>query len=782
MLLAVLATLVTVGVGDVHIPERTSPETPCVLLIHGGGWTGMCRGDFDGVADFLTKDLGCVVYNVDYRLASAKTPWPACGEDCVKAANFMFTDGFAAASGVKPRRIWVMGGSAGGHLALWTGLTLPSERVAGIVSISGNADPGPGSMSVMRLVRPGGPKILLTHEYQDDVVPIDSARRFLWAYRSCGNDIGLCEYSRNAYEGLTGHCIWVPGTEPRRLLPKIEREISYFMRPPAVPEPKPVPCDYTVFALYYPGTEHMPEWDMVRRMFPERRPTLGWYDEGDPENVDWQVKWAVENGIRGFCVDWYWNGGDRRLEHWLQAFYRAKRRGAFKWYMMYANHNQPGSHSSADQERVTRYWLDNYFKTPEYHRIDGKPVVCIWDYRRIDEDFIAEAAAKGERLEPGEGIRRAFAISERMVRAEGIPGIHWQDMWRVNAFNEEYARARVREGYRSAIGYGFVGGVSRLAPQAMKPGDTSRFFDYDVVAAAIPGAWDAMCRQDVLPYAVALPTGWDDRVRSFQDRMFIHDRTPAKFAAVCRAARAFCDRTGNRNVIIHPLNEWQEGSYIEPCGEYGFGMYEAVRDAFCTKPAEGWPENLSPEAAGCTLHEFPPPVRSARQAWDFTGSTEGWYRQPYGGGEVTWRDGTLAFVINRPQYYQIRQCVRPFDAARYTAFAVRMRITPNAREGLAGAKDLLCRLKWGTAENPIVGPEFTVGPGHETSAKVVPDGAWHEYRLPLDAARGWRGQVDELWFKAADINHARVAIDWMRFESADGECLCCAKAKKTVAR
>jgi len=24
--------------------------------------------------------------------------------------------------------------------------------------------------------------------------------------------------------------------------------------------------------------------------------------------------------------------------------------------------------------------------------------------------------------------------------------------------------------------------------------------------------------------------------------------------------------------------------------------------------------------------------------------------------------------------------------------------------------------------------------------------------------------VDELWFKASDVNHARVAIDWMRFE------------------
>jgi len=298
----------------------------------------------------------------------------------------------------------------------------------------------------------------------------------------------------------------------------------------------------------------------------------------------------------------------------------------------------------------------------------------------------------------------------------------------------------------------------------MKPGDTNRFFDYDVVSAAVPGAWESMCRQKVLPYSVSLPTGWDDRVRSFQDGVFIHDRTPAKFAAVCRAARACCDRTGNRNVIIHPLNEWQEGSYIEPCDEYGFGMYEAVRDAFCTKPAEGWPRNLAPAEAGCSLHEFPPSVRSAKQSWDFTGSAEGWYRQPYGGGEVAWQNGTLTYVITRPQYYNIRQCVQPFDAARYTTFAVRMKVTPNARHGLAGATDLLCRLKWGTPEHPIVRPTLEVGPENTVTAKVIPDGVWHEYRLDLKASPDWRGQVDELWFKAADINHARVAIDWMRFE------------------
>jgi hypothetical protein len=68
----------------------------------------------------------------------------------------------------------------------------------------------------------------------------------------------------------------------------------------------------------------MPEWDMVAQTRPEIKPLLGWYDEGCPEVIDWQIKWAVEHGITSFCVDWYWNRGRRRLEHWVKGYYKAQ--------------------------------------------------------------------------------------------------------------------------------------------------------------------------------------------------------------------------------------------------------------------------------------------------------------------------------------------------------------------------------------------------------------------------------------------------------------------------
>ena len=97
-----------------------------------------------------------------------------------------------------------------------------------------------------------------------------------------------------------------------------------------VPAPQPVKSAVEITALYYPGTEHMPEWDMVAQTRPEIKPLLGWYDEGSPEVIDWQIKWAVEHGISSFCVDWYWNKGYRRLGHWVEGYYKARYRKYLK--------------------------------------------------------------------------------------------------------------------------------------------------------------------------------------------------------------------------------------------------------------------------------------------------------------------------------------------------------------------------------------------------------------------------------------------------------------------
>jgi len=539
-----------------------------------------------------------------------------------------------------------------------------------------------------------------------------------------------------------------------------------------IPEPQPVKSSVEITALYYPGTEHMPEWDMVAQVTPELKPLLGWYDESDPENVDWQIKWAVEHGISSFCVCWYWNNGVQRLDHWVKAFYRAKFRRHLKWYVMYANHNEPGAHSTADQVAVTRWWIDNYFKTSEYYTIDGKPVVVYCTPSHLDRDFIAEAKAKGETLRRGEGIRRAFDISEKMAKEAGLKGICWIDMKWLRSPNEwSFDKATYdltkQIGFDAMMSYNLGGSTPcGMSPELRTPEDRPRWCRYDLQVAAAKKLAE---KADLLPvpFWPSIPTGYDDVSRAFQRAWSVHGYTAEKFREACRIVKDACDRKGLKHVVISPINEWQEGSVAEPNEKYGFSLYDALRDVFCEKPAAGWPKNLTPKDLGRPLKEYPPMFFSPVQRWDFDSSAEGWYRQPFGTPVVTWADGAIRFITVRDDQCQIRQRLVPFAAKGYRAFRARMRITPNRVLGLGrfAKSGIGMRLKWGTVDEPVIGNLHAVDFEHMVAGvPVTPDGEWHEYAIDLSAFRDWSGQVNELWFEAVNVSQAVVDIDWMRFE------------------
>ena len=241
----------TFGLGDLYLPQSVSDETPVVLAIHGGGWNSLDRSSWRGVAQFLCDDLGAIAFNIEYRLASATNRWPACGDDCVKAANWLFSDAFREHTGFTPKKIYICGGSAGGHLTLWTLVNLPPERVAGAISISSIGDPAIDCMShrgrytsllgmmdvAGRLaemnpilkIKSGMAPVLCTHSTEDEVVPIASHKAFADAYRAAGNKCDFFEYPANAQEGLAGHCIWIPDSNPHRLIPELEGQIRAFV-------------------------------------------------------------------------------------------------------------------------------------------------------------------------------------------------------------------------------------------------------------------------------------------------------------------------------------------------------------------------------------------------------------------------------------------------------------------------------------------------------------------------------------------------------------------------
>ncbi len=366
--------------------------------------------------------------------------------------------------------------------------------------------------------------------------------------------------------------------------------------PPAryVPEPRPAKTDIEVCAFYFPGWESNVKWDCIRNTAPNRKPLLGYYDESNPECVDWQIKWAVENGISCFLVDWYWVQGRQQLTHWFEAYRKAKYRDMLKVAIMWANHNPPGTHSADDWLQVVRHWITAYFPLPGYYRIDGKPAIFLWDPKALRAD-----------LGGSESVRQAFEKSQKMARDAGLAGITLIALG--YDFSQGHIRALKDEGYSGVTTYHEWG--------AQIDGQVSRkLFRYEDVVRDSPGAWRQKNEAaDGLMYYPLVDTGWDSRPWHGYRAMVVQERTPKLFNELLQQARSFCRQYNKTMVILGPVNEWGEGSYIEPCTEFGFEMIEAVRSTFATEPPDNGPVNVAPVDVGLGPYDFPAQQRMDRQ-------------------------------------------------------------------------------------------------------------------------------------------------------------------------
>ena len=97
---------------DVYTPKVKSNLLPVLFFVHGGSWRSGDRSQYPAFASRFAKE-GLMVVVPSYRLAP-KHPHPAQIEDVASA--FAWTVKHAAEFGGDPKRITIMGHSAGGHL------------------------------------------------------------------------------------------------------------------------------------------------------------------------------------------------------------------------------------------------------------------------------------------------------------------------------------------------------------------------------------------------------------------------------------------------------------------------------------------------------------------------------------------------------------------------------------------------------------------------------------------------------------------------------------------
>jgi acetyl esterase/lipase len=103
---------------DVYQSRDAAAPNPTLIYFHGGGWVGGSK-EASALTFLPFLDMGWNVVNVEYRLAKISLA-PAAVQDALCALRWVHRNG--KDYNVDTNRLVLMGNSAGGHLALTTGM------------------------------------------------------------------------------------------------------------------------------------------------------------------------------------------------------------------------------------------------------------------------------------------------------------------------------------------------------------------------------------------------------------------------------------------------------------------------------------------------------------------------------------------------------------------------------------------------------------------------------------------------------------------------------------
>jgi hypothetical protein len=154
---------------------------------------------------------------------------------------------------------------------------------------------------------------------------------------------------------------------------------------------------------------------------------------------------------------------------------------------------------------------------------------------------------------------------------------------------------------------GYEGVTSYHAfPYVEKKINPPKRFPFSEVTRLSPEVWQSEDKTSGgLSYWPIIETGWANEPWAGEEKATVlQGRTPDEFGKLCRLAREYADKHNKKILAVGPWNEWGEGSYIEPCAEFGFGQLDQLRAAFC-EPGD-YPPNLTPADIGRGPYDLPP--------------------------------------------------------------------------------------------------------------------------------------------------------------------------------
>lgn len=373
------------------------------------------------------------------------------------------------------------------------------------------------------------------------------------------------------------------------------------------------PCDageqnssqYDVAAIVWPAYHPEPrwkelgifphgngEWQNVYEAVSKKKgdnqplvPLWGYEPEDNPIVVARKIDAALAAGINVFMYDWYWYQGRPFLEGALNnGFLKAPNNQRMKFFLMWANHvvdnlwnNKVGSPKnnkiiwSADVsfEEFTKVLVPRfieYFKKPNYYKIDNKPLFAVFEFTNM---------IRG--IGSAEKTLQALDFLRAECKKAGFDGLHLMSM-------------------------AWHGPAKGIVPGVEKPSSTDivKYYGFDSMSTynmrgkrdnyekwvdTSIAEWKQFKNECGLFFPI-VSTGWDPNPRYPPDEFtpIVEGKSPVLYEKALRKAKAWADENipadKPKLIIINAWNEWTEGEYLEPDKCYGYDYLNATARVF----------------------------------------------------------------------------------------------------------------------------------------------------------------------------------------------------------
>lgn len=313
--------------------------------------------------------------------------------------------------------------------------------------------------------------------------------------------------------------------------------------------------DYLVGAYYYPwhGENFHNNGGYLRReLNPPQGPTLGEYDDTDPDVIGKHMEWFRKSNI-GLLVTSWW--GPDKIEDTTtrNVIMQHEDIGNLKIALHYETTGRikDGDNMSVPKSDI-QFMCEHYFDHPNYYTIDGRPVLVIYISRKLEQLGTLEKALLTMKSEASKCGHNLYLIGDAIFAK--APDVNEDEPFLSFTYFDAVTNFDV---------YGSSGASQRSNPYAGKEAVDAYYAEQE--------KWRQQAIEENCRYIPPVSPGYNDRgVRLEKDNPPLSRRLTESsdegslFEYQLDKALLLADPMVDNLILVNSFNEWHEDTQIEP--------------------------------------------------------------------------------------------------------------------------------------------------------------------------------------------------------------------------